>query len=249
MTQEELVGKPIIEQDPSGGLTFGGIVFVMVAIAGVVGLVMYHYSGANPPPSPEPVIIKSPPEIRYVEKPAPPPASAGEPAPAPVAAQPPPPPSLPPAPPSPKAEVRSIWDGVWRRQKYPLPMFSLKAQAGGIVGRYAPNWSEIAPLNGTAQGDTVQFVTSDPLLRVHFRMTMLGTDMAMVEGWMTDEDFLAALSNANRIARTPRQALAARLLLEDAGKRLGKPISLGMFIRGGSILEGLPDLQSLMRED
>jgi hypothetical protein len=74
-------------------------------------------------------------------------------------------------------------------------------------------------------------------------MAMLGTEMATVQGWMTEEDWLAGLANANRMVRTPQQALAARLILEDAGKHLGKPKSLGMFVRGGSMMAIYPPVE------
>ncbi len=207
------------EEQPRGWM-FGGSVLGTVAIGLVLaGMGIYFFRARSAPAQ----IIKSEPEIRYVEKPAP--------VPPPVAPKPPRP-----APPPPAAKivaVRAVWDGVWRREKYPLPMIRLYQAGNSIEGNYAPNWSGVYSFrNGWMGSNTVVFVVVDRVFRTHFRMTILGPDKAMVECCVTDEDWLIALANANKMVRTPLQALEARMILEEMAKGIGKPVNLGVFVRG-----------------
>jgi hypothetical protein len=183
---------------------------------------------ASPPPPPEKIIVKSEPEIRYVEAPAPPP-----PEPEVIIVE------VPVAPPVQKIEVKSAWDGIWRQPKYPLPMFELKQSGACVTGRYVPNWSEITPLTGKVEGNTVEVLAANEMFRSHFRLKMQPDGKAAVEGWLTEEDWLFGLANANRKVRTPQEALQARAILEDAGKRLGKASNIGTFIRGGEVISAL----------
>jgi hypothetical protein len=134
--------------------------------------------------------------------------------------------------------VKPAWDGVWRKEETPLPMFELKQAGNSMVGKYAPaNLGGVLPFRvERIEGDTVEFMVTDQVFRVHFRMTMLGPDRAMVEGCVTDEDWFSGLANASRVVRTPQQALMARMVLHEAAKQKGKPVSLGIFVRGTSDL-------------
>jgi hypothetical protein len=215
------------EEQPRGWM-FGGTVLGTVAIGLILaGMAIYYFRA---PPAPPPVVIPSEPVIRYVEKPVP--------IPPPVAITPPPPaPPPPPPPPPPKIEAVSAWDGVWRREKFTLPMFRLRQTGDSIVGDYAPSLSGVYPFrDGKIVDNTVEFVVTDGVFREHFRLTMLGPDRAMVEGCVTDEDWLSGLANANRMVRTPQQALVARQRLKEAAKQKGKPVSMGTYIRGTSDL-------------
>src|SRR5438552_1572978 len=141
------------------GWAFGGSVLGTVAIGLVLaGMAIYYFRA---PPAPPPVVIPSPPEVRYVEKPAPVPPV--------VAVTPPPRPALPPPPPSPRPKieaVKSAWDGVWRREKSPLPMFKLRQDGDSITGDYAPSWSGVFPFqDGKIVEDTVEFVATDGVFR------------------------------------------------------------------------------------
>jgi hypothetical protein len=213
------------EEMPRGWM-FGGSVLGTVAIGLVLaGMAIYHFRA---PPAPPRVVIESPPEIHIVEKPAPPPRL--------VELK-----QTPPAAPPPSAKivaVKSALDGVWRREKYPLPMFQLNQAGNSIAGKYAPNVSGVYPFrDGRILDNSVEFVVTDQVFRVHFRMTMLGPDSAMVEACVTDEDWLSGLANANRMVRTRQQAWLARMILKEAAKMKGKPVSLGIFIRGTSDLK------------
>jgi hypothetical protein len=222
----------MFREDEQRGWMFGGTVLGTVAIGLVLaGMAIYFFRAPPPPP---PVVIPSPPEIHYVEKPAPnPPLVAVAPPPRP---QPPPPP---PPPPSAKIEaVTSVWDGVWRREKNPLPMFKLRQDGDSIEGDYAPNWSGVyAFRDGKIVDNAVEFVATDGVFRAHFRMTMLGPDKAKVESCVTDEDWLIGLANANRMVRTPQQAQLARRILQETAKQKGKPVSMGIYVRGTSDLK------------
>jgi hypothetical protein len=215
------------EEQPRGTMFAGAVIVTVVMGAGLAALAIYQFrTRSQPTPSqrtPPPVVIKTPPEIRYVEKPVPAqvPAAAVDPPPA------------PPAPPPVEIEpVQSAWDGVWRPERSPLPIFELRQVGNSVMGKCAPNWSVVLSFrDGKTQGNTVAFAVADPVLRVHFRMTLLGTGMARLEGWITEEDWLVALANANKIVRTPQQALLARNILQGSAKRRGKPVNLGRFTR------------------
>jgi hypothetical protein len=102
-----------------------------------------------------------------------------------------------------------------------------------IVGKYNPNWSAVHPLeSATIMGNSVMFTVKDEIIRAHFRLTMAGRNVATLEGWITDADWLQAVEDANKRPLTPVQALAVRITLTEAGKRKGKVISLGAFERG-----------------
>lgn len=213
------------EEQPRGWM-FGGSVLGTVAIGLVLaGMAIYYF---RTHPAPEPVVIKPPPETVIVEKPAP--APRLEPI-----KLPPPPPPLPPPPPPPPAKIEavmSVWDGVWRKAKYPMPMFELHGFGDSVDGKYAPNWSGVYPIqDATIIGDTVEFTVEDQILRAHFRMTMRGPDKAIVEGWNTEEDILAGVEKANRMRLSRQQALVVRIVLEGAASRKGQPMSLGIFVR------------------
>ena len=192
---------------------------------------------------PPPAVVQSPPETKVVEKvvyaknptPLPPP-----PAPPPPALDPTPPPVPSAEPEPPLAATMSVatmlapgvWDGVWRRKGYPLPMFRLSQSGDSVAGTCAANWSAVVPFrDGVASGDSAEFVVDDQVFRVHVRMTMLGDGQAKVEQWVTDEDWETSLERASRAARTPQQALLARLKLELDAKKFRKPLTVGVFMR------------------
>jgi len=220
----------MLEQEQPRGMMFGGSVLGTVAIGLVLaGMAIYHF---RPHPAPPSVVIERPPNTPFVERPFTPPRQG--------AVQPllrfqPPPPRRP-APPPKTKEVKSVWDGVWRTEKNPVPSFQLKLAGYSIVGNYAPpNWSGPYPIQeGMIVGDTVEFAVADQVLRAHFRMTMLEPDRATVESWITDEDWRSALAKANKTVRNRQQALQARLILNEAAKHIGKPVSQGIFVRGTS---------------
>ena len=187
---------------------------------------------------PPPAVVESPPEIKVVEKvvytekptplpppPAPPPSI---PAPTPLPA----PPPLPPEPPPATIEAPGVWDGIWRRKDYPLPMFHLSQSGDAVAGTCAPNWGSVLPFrDGAASSDSAEFIVDDRVFFVHIRMTMLGGDKAKVEQWVADEDWETSLERAIRAARTPQQALLARLKLEVDAKKFRKPMMVGIFMR------------------
>ena len=211
-----------------GAAAVGTLVLGMAAALAVI----FHL---RPPP---PVVVQSPPEIKEVSKvvyvPAPAPA-APAPAPAPVATPasdpvPPPPPETPPYQPEP---VPGVWNGVWRRKNYPLPMFRLMSRSDNmVVGTCAPNWGTVLPFSvGAATQDAVEFVVDDQVFRVHVRMTMVGEEKAKVEQWVTDDDWAVSLERALRLVKTPQQAAIARAKLERDAQRFRKPVTVGIFTR------------------
>lgn len=212
----------MLDRDGGGGeqrrgLMFSASVLGTVAIGLVLGGMAIYYFRA--PPALPPVVIHTAPETRYVEKESPPPL------PAPRA----------PRRPAARMEARSTWDGVWRRERYPLPMFELKQAGNEIMGNLAPDWSGVYPFRGgRIVGNAVEFVVTDLIFRAHFRLTMLGPDRAKVEAWVTDEDWLFGFANAQNAVTTPQQAVAARMILEYQARLRGKPKPLGTFSRSSS---------------
>jgi hypothetical protein len=212
------------DSEPKHRGVFGIAAVATVVIgAGLAGAAILHL---RKPPAPAPVVIESPPEIRVVEKPAPPPqvivkeVRVTVPAPA------------PPPPPVQLATANPVWDGVWRRRGNPLPMVRLKQLGQSVTGEIAPNWSAVLPFrDGCVVGDSVEFVADDGVFRKHFRMTLVGEDTAKLESLVTDDDWLTSLARANKAARTPQQALVLRLMLEHNAKEMRKPITVGTFTR------------------
>jgi hypothetical protein len=222
-----IVGQELgMGQESPRGRTF---VMAMLSTLGIgvvlAGLAIFHFRAPDAPP---PVVIDHPPEVRVVEKPAPPPQVIIKEVPIPA-------PSLPP-PPLPQPTVTTVWGGVWRTNEYPLPMFRINQSGALVDGTYAPpNWgSPLSFRNGLVIGDTLEFVVEDQVFRAHFRMSMVGDSKAKVEEWVSDEDWMTSLERANKAARTPQQALQARAILEENAKRLRKPVTVGIFGRQAS---------------
>jgi len=207
-----------------------GLSTVGTLVIGVVAAVMviYHFR------SPSPVVVQSPPEIKVVEKekvvytPAPtptPPPPPPPPAPA-------PPPPVEPPPPTVTIQVPGVWDGVWRRKEYPLPMFRLNQSGNAVAGTCAPNWSAVLPFrDGVMSGDSIEFVVDNQIFFVHVRMTMVGDDKAKVMQWVSDEDWETSLERAMRAVRTPQQAVVARAILGQNARKFRKPVPVGIFTR------------------
>ena len=114
-------------------------------------------------------------------------------------------------PPMAAIQATGVWDGVWRRKKYPLPMFRLNPSGDAVAGTCVPNWGTVVQFrDGAVTGDALEFVVDDQVFRVHVRMTRVGDDKAKVEQWVTDADWETSLERAMRAARTPQQARLAR---------------------------------------
>ena len=77
----------------------------------------------------------------------------------------------------------------------------------------------------------LEFAVDDGVFRVHFRMVRIGEFGAEVEAWITADDWAESLIRANKIVRTPQQALLARLIMEKNAKNLGEPKIVGTFWR------------------
>lgn len=214
------------QNEDQRGKTFGAATIATLLI-GVVLAVVVILRFRSPPP----VVIEHPPEIRVVEKFSP--APAPPPAPPPPAAPPMPPPA-PPPPPPPVLKTQPTgfrWAGVWHPEKYPLPMFRLAEVGGTVVGQYSPNWSTVLPFkNGMVDGNDLTFAVDDGIFRVHFRMIRVGEWAAQLEAWITPDDWAESLIRANRVSRTPQQALLARQIMEN-NLRLRVPKIVGTFWR------------------
>jgi hypothetical protein len=219
------------ERQEGSGWLFGGSALGTVLMGLILAIIAIYYFRAQPSPAAPPAPAASP-EVRVVDRPVP------ERPVAPVAPKPvwdPPPKQPEPA----RIETVPVWVGIWRpsgllRPKKPLfPMVELGINGTFIIGKYNPNWSAVHPLeSATIIGNSVMFTVKDEILRAHFRLTMAGTNVATLEGWVTDADWLEAVENANRRLLIPQQALAVRITLTDVAKRRGKVISLGAFERG-----------------
>ncbi len=231
---ENLVGEQAAgENGMPRGRTFLAAIGCTLAIGVAAALVMIFH--LRPP---APVVVQSPPETKEVVKvvyaqnptPSPPPPP---PAPAPEAPAAPPPEEPVAPPPAATVPVSGVWDGVWRRKEYPLPMFRLMSQSGDVVaGTCSPNWLTVVPFQGgVADSDSAEFVVDDQVFRVHVRMTMVGDDKAKVEQFVTDDDWETSLERAMKTARTPQQAAIARAKLERDAQRFRKPVTVGIFTR------------------
>jgi hypothetical protein len=214
---------------PRGGM-FG------IAVLATVGIgVALAVPGILRLRAPAPVVIKPPPEVRVVEKPPPPPKVIIKGVPAPAPAPPPPPVAPPPPPPPPEAvlEAKPVRDGVWRGKEHPLPMVQLRLSGESVAGTLAPDWSAVLPFcDGKVAGDAVEVAVDNGVFRTHFRMSLVDDGRAKLEAWVTDEDWMASLARANKLARPPRQAVVARRKLEHNARRLRKPKAVGTFLRG-----------------
>ena len=117
----------------------------------------------------------------------------------------------------------------------PLPMLQLKQMGSRVTGVYAPDWSGPLPFgDGKVDGDSVEFTVGDPIFRLHVRISMMRTDTATLQVWITDEDWLASLAKANRRVRTRRRkALRFRAILKR-NLKLRRPVTIGVFIRSQS---------------
>jgi hypothetical protein len=206
------------------------------------------------PEAPPPEIIRSGPEVREVEKPAPLPQviiqEVPEAEPEPPAAPPaPPPPRLasPPLLPAPPP-VPSGWAGVWRQEKSPIPMFQLRDAGTSIAGTCVPMWgATLAFRDGKVLDDAVEFVVEDRVFRTHIRMTREAANRAKVEYWITDEDWLESYKRANKAIRTPQQALLWRVILEKNARLRGRPVTVGVFTRKPEAAEATGSLRTSTR--
>jgi hypothetical protein len=222
-----VVGLP---PEPERGSTFKVTVLVTLAIGvGMAALGIFHFRAPEPPP---PEVIEKAPEVRYIEKPAPAPPEVPEPLPVPVPLFKPAPPP-PPAPPIKLPPIGAAWEGVWRREEYPVPMFKFSQSGTLVEGTCVPNWGTSLPFSdGLAVDDTLEFVVDDrQVFRTHFKMTVAGKDRAKLEEWVTDEDLMMSLQRANKTARTPQQALVLRAIIEENSRKLRKPATVGIFTR------------------
>ncbi len=218
---EDSMSDYIVGQEQTGGMKFGGAVVGTLVIGVTLAVMGIYYFRARQKP---PVVIEQAPQVQFIEKAVAPQHSQL------TSAEPSPPPAPPPAD---SPALPGDWDGIWRRERYPLPMIQLSQSGERTAGNFAPNWSGIYPFrNGKVVGESVEFAVADEVFRMHFRLTMIGPDTAEAVSWVTDEDWLVGFANSTKKARTPQQAIIARLALEDMGKRLGKPMSLGVFVRG-----------------
>jgi hypothetical protein len=182
---------------------------------------------------PAPVVIKTPVD-RIIRVPVP-----AVPVPAPLPPPPPPPPPVvvaaPPPPPvervlSTVPKEKSVLEGVWRRKESPLPMF--KVSEDGQEGTCAANWGTIVPWrNGSANGDVLEFVVDEEIIRAHVRMTLTAPGKARVEQWVTDNDWMVSLQRANKGAKTPLQRKAIKTELLQNATKYRKPVVIGIFIR------------------
>jgi hypothetical protein len=127
----------------------------------------------------------------------------------------------------------SPWNGVWRQEKRSLPMFDLKKRGGAITGRYAaPDGTTVLTVeNGKIDGDKVEFMVDNAIMKVHFRLTMGDEGVAKVEAWVAEEDWMEGVERAKRMAKTPQQAATLQALLGENKKMLGKPTAVGTFKR------------------
>jgi hypothetical protein len=217
------------DNDQARNLWFGGGLLGTLVIGVGLALLAMHYFRTR---ALQPVQVPGPREVRNVGQPAPVPPSLT--------------PSAPPLPTDNPEAVPLVWDGIWRRPNYPLPMFQFEQSGEAVAGTYVPNWAEICYFSGgKAAAGRVEFVVADQLFRVHFRLVMVGDDRAEAVGWVTDEDWFAAFGNANRKAMTPQQAALARLVLENMGRQTGKRISLGIFVRGQEAQAEVPSVAVL----
>ncbi len=225
----EQIVTPAGPQDPAPapGRRFwaSALTTVLIGVA-VAGFAIFRFR------TPRPVIVESSPVVqvvekevvRLVEKVAPPPAK-----------EPPPPPVAPPEatpPPLLTEAMDSNWRGVWRRKESPLPMVKVSASALSASGVFAPDMTAVLPFrDGQVLGENLEFTVQNEVFRTHFRMTLVGPDKAKMVCWITNEDWLAALVKAKARARTPQQAVILRAILENNAKMLGKPYTVGVFMR------------------
>ena len=195
------MGNEMVGQEPERGGMFTPAAIGTILIG--VGLAALGILHLRKPPAPPPVVVERPPKIEVRREPAPTPRVITRY----VRVEPPAPP-----PPPPRVEkpiAPSIWDGVWRRRKYALPMLQLKQMGSRVTGVYAPDWSGPLPFgDGKVDGDSVEFTVGDPIFRLHVRISMMRTDTATLQVWITDEDWLASLAKANRRVRTRAKVAA-----------------------------------------
>jgi hypothetical protein len=188
---------------------------------------------------PAPVVVKTPPETKVVERIVHVPAPATPPAP------PAPPPVLPPEPkPEPNPvetrmlstvpKEKNVWEGGWRWNESPLPMFKVSQDGDGLAGTCAANWGTVvAWRNGVVTGNVLEFVVDEDISRVHVRMTMTAEGKSKVEQWVTDNDWMVSLERANKGAKTPLQRRAIKAALLQNAQKFRKPVVIGIFTRQG----------------
>ncbi|MHB1423120.1 MAG: hypothetical protein ACYC3I_07990 [Gemmataceae bacterium] len=142
-------------------------------------------------------------------------------------------PAVQPAPPPVEAPPSFSWQGIWRRKNAQLPMFRLKEMRGIVGGEYAPDWNTVLSFRGgKVSNNGVEIVVDNNMFRVHFRLAMANSEAVRVTACVTDEDWMISLARANKMVRTPQEALIARKIMEENIKLTRKPQDLGLFYRG-----------------
>ena len=77
-----------------------------------------------------------------------------------------------------------------------------KINDDGTEGTCAANWGTIVPWRGgVVNGDSLELVVDEELIRADVRMTLTAPGKAKVEQWVTDDDWMTSLQRANRETR------------------------------------------------
>jgi hypothetical protein len=225
---EEVSGN---EKKPNKTLLGSTGLTVAIGVA-MAGMAIYHFRAKVSPPE----IIQVPGGGTII----PPPSSPPVPTPPQVQTI----PSLPALPmpePEEKEVIPSSWDGIWRREKYPIPLFQFLPTPEGTAGNLIGNWTPMMPFKvGSMEDDRIEFFVQDDIFRVHFRFVLKEQNKAEVFGWITDEDWVVAFANGTRKVRTPQQAALVRIVMEGNGMQAMKIFKIGIFERREELKIGKP---------
>jgi hypothetical protein len=80
-----------------------------------------------------------------------------------------------------------------------------------------------------ADDEKAAFAVDDSLVRLHFRLTMMGKDSATLGAWATSEDYVESLTRAKKMARNQQEALRLKTILDANAKLIGPPKTYGVF--------------------
>lgn len=135
--------------------------------------------------------------------------------------------------PPPKPVPKGLF-GIWRPRSSALPMFNIRNEGGTVAGTYASATGAVLHFTGgKVDGDTVEFVVDDKLLRQHFRLKQyLSASSMTCETFITDADWLLSLERAKEQSTSPQKELELRAILMESAKLTRAPLLLPTLYRG-----------------